>query len=113
MAMSPPPAAAMNRSVISRCLAASTSWRGCRAWTCERARWVSWRTAAGLRSSASATSGADMPKTSVSTKAARSSGLSDSSTMSIAIETSSASWTASAPSSRGSVATGSGSHGPT
>ena len=104
----------MNRSVISRCRSWSTTWRGRRASTCERARWTSWRTAAGLRSSASATSGAAMPNTSVSTNAARSSGLSDSSTISIAMDTSSASWAAAAPSAlgSGSVATGSGSHGP-
>ena len=54
-----------------------------------------------------------MPNTSVSTNAARSSGLSDSSTISIAMDTSSASWAAVAPSSRRSVDTGSGSHGPT
>ena len=92
----------MNRSVISRCRSWSTTCRGRRASTWDRARCTSWRTAAGLRSRASATSGADMPNTSVSTNAARSSGLSDSSTISIAMDTSSASWAAAAPSPRGS-----------
>ena len=106
----------MNRSVISRCRSWETACRGRRASVGPgRGTGAVHQLAdgAGLRSRASATSGADMPNTSVSTNAARSSGLSDSSTISIAMDTSSASRAAVAPSSRRSVDTGSGSHGPT
>lgn len=79
--------------------------------TCSRARCAASRTAASERSTASAISARLKSKTSFSTNTARSSGLSVSSTTSMAIDTDSASVTASAAS--WPVNMGSGSHGPT
>ena len=109
--MSPPVAAAKNRSVTSRCRDRSAAKRGRRARTCSRARCAACRTAVSDRSTASAISAWLKSKTSFSTNTARSSGLSVSSTTSIAIDTDSASVTVSAVSA--SVRMGSGSHGPT
>ena len=110
LAMSPDSRCRVNAS-------STASWRrrsttaGRRECTCPRARLASWRTAASERSSVVATSAKPSPNTSCSTNATRSNGVSDSSTTSIAIDTESASSTLSAG--PRSVATGSGSHGPT
>ena len=105
--MSPPRAAAKNRSVTSRCRARSVWNRGRRACTWLRARCAACRTVSSDRSTASAISAYWKPNASFSTNTARSSGLSDSSTTSSAIDTDSASAR------RRSVMIGSGSHGPT
>ena len=75
------------------------------------ARCAIWRTAAGDLPIASAISSYGVSKTSRSTNTARSAGPSVSSTVSIAIETFSASSMSSATS--GEVSSGSGSHSPT
>ena len=100
----------MNWSRTASCRFRSTT-SGRREWTWPRARLASCRTAASDRSRVVATSAKLSPKTSCSTNAARSSGDSDSSTTSMAIDTESASSTLSAG--PRSVDTGSGSHGPT
>ena len=88
-----------------------TSIRGRRAATCRRARCAICLTAAEDLPTASAISSYGTSNTSRSTKTARSAGPSVSSTVSIAIETLSASSTSSATS--GLVSNGSGSHSPT
>ena len=103
--------AAWKRSTADCCSARLTATRGLRAATCSRARWAICRTAASLLPTASAISSYGVSKTSRSTKTARSAGPSVSSTVSIAIETLSASSTSSATS--GLVSSGSGSHTPT
>src|SRR3954454_12131717 len=103
--------AARNRATASCCSMRSTSTRGRRAATCDRARWATWRTAADVFPVAAAISSNGSSKTSCSTNTARSVGVRVSSTVSIAIDTLSASSTSSATS--GVVSSGSGSHSPT
>jgi hypothetical protein len=109
--MSPPVAAATNRSVASRCRVRSAVKRGRRARTCSRARCAACRTAASDRSTAAPISAVLKPNTSFNTNTARSSGLNVSSTTSIAIDTDSARVTVSVLSPP--VRMGSGSQGPT
>jgi hypothetical protein len=101
----------MNFSTTACCWARSTRIRGRRAATCSRARRAICLTATGVLPTAAAISSYGASNTSRSTNTARSTGPRVSSTVSIAIETLSASSTSSATS--GLVSSGSGSHCPT
>ncbi|MDQ1037132.1 hypothetical protein QFZ75_003548 [Streptomyces sp. V3I8] len=103
--------AARNRSATACCSDLLTRALGRRAATCSRARRATCRTVATDFPTTSPISPYGVSKTSWSTDTARSVGPSVSSTVSIAIETLSASSTSSATS--GLVSSGSGSHSPT